>query len=133
MQDLSERYHVARETIRQALDVLRGEKLVAAQSTRGIFVLREAAEQQSSEYEAVTKRLDEVIAEMGALRERLAEVEERVLPGESSSLPGPQQQLLVGIKREVQDLARLLARMRRGLETAGIALADTDQRDTQAM
>jgi uncharacterized coiled-coil protein SlyX len=46
---------------------------------------------------------------------------------------GEQQRLLVGIEREVQDHARLLARMRRRLEEAGIALADSDQRDGQAM
>lgn len=90
MQDLSERYHVARETIRQALDVLRGEKLLAAQSTRGIFVLREATEQPSSEYEAVMKRFDTVAEEVRLLKERLAEVEKRVLPREPSSIPEPQ-------------------------------------------
>jgi DNA-binding transcriptional regulator YhcF (GntR family)/8-oxo-dGTP pyrophosphatase MutT (NUDIX family) len=90
-QDLSERYHVARETIRQAIEVLRGEKLVAAQSTRGVFVLREPGETgPSSEYEAVTKRLDDVVEEVRQLRERLATVERQMLQGEPSSTPEPQ-------------------------------------------
>ena len=37
---MSEQYGVAAETLRQALDVLRGEGLIATQSTRGTFVLR---------------------------------------------------------------------------------------------
>ncbi len=90
MQDLSERYHVARETIRQAIDMLRAEKLVAAQSTRGVFVLRDAAEQPSSEYEAVMGRIDEISEKVRVLTERLAAIESRVLPGEPSSVPEPQ-------------------------------------------
>jgi 8-oxo-dGTP pyrophosphatase MutT (NUDIX family)/DNA-binding transcriptional regulator YhcF (GntR family) len=90
-QDLSERYHVARETIRQAIEVLRGEKLVAAQSTRGVFVLRGPGEVgPSSEYEAVTKRLEDVVEEVRQLRERLVAVERQVLQGEPSSTPEPQ-------------------------------------------
>jgi DNA-binding GntR family transcriptional regulator len=60
MQRLSEHYGVARETIRQALDVLRAEGLVAAQSTRGVFVLREPAEQPSPESEEVRQLREEV-------------------------------------------------------------------------
>lgn len=90
-QHLSENYHVARETIRQAIEVLRGEKLVAAQSTRGVFVLRQPGEPEPSpEYEAVMSRIDEFSDEVERLRERLAAVEERVLPGEPSSVPEPQ-------------------------------------------
>jgi DNA-binding GntR family transcriptional regulator len=37
------------------------------------------------------------------------------------------------VEREVQDHARLLARMRQRLEKAGITLASADQRDEQAM
>jgi 8-oxo-dGTP pyrophosphatase MutT (NUDIX family)/DNA-binding transcriptional regulator YhcF (GntR family) len=90
-QDLSDRYHVARETIRQAIEVLRGEKLVAAQSTRGVFVLREPGEPKPSlEYESVMSRIDEISDEVARLRKRLAAVEERVPPGEPSSVPEPQ-------------------------------------------
>ena len=44
---LSEQYGVAAETLRQALDVLRGEGLIATQSTRGTFVLRKSGERPS--------------------------------------------------------------------------------------
>ena len=58
VQDLSERYRVARETIRQAIDVLRGEKLVAAQSTRGVFVLKEPGEPEPSpEYRQLAEQI----------------------------------------------------------------------------
>lgn len=102
--ELSERYHVARETIRQAIDILRGEKLVVAQSTRGVFVLRELGEPEpSSEHRKPTEQIRR-------LEERLGEVQ-----------------------AEVQDHARLLARMTQRLERAGISLADDGQQDTRAM
>jgi len=69
---LTEHYGVAAVTLRQALDVLRTEKLIATQSTRGTFVLREAAERPSSEYEAVMKRIDEVAEGVRQLREEVA-------------------------------------------------------------
>jgi DNA-binding transcriptional regulator YhcF (GntR family)/8-oxo-dGTP pyrophosphatase MutT (NUDIX family) len=87
--DLADRYHVAYETIRQALNTLRDYGLVATQSTRGTFVLNDALERPSSEYEVVTKRLDEVSDEVRQLRERLIAIEQQVLPGEPSGIPEP--------------------------------------------
>jgi GntR family transcriptional regulator len=42
---LTEHYGVAAVTLRQALDVLRAEKLIATQSTRGTFVLKTRADE----------------------------------------------------------------------------------------
>lgn len=68
---MSEQYGVATETLRQALDVLRADKLVATQSTRGTFVLR-TTEHSSSEYEAVMSRIDEMAEDLRQLREEVA-------------------------------------------------------------
>jgi len=98
--DLSQRYHVARETIRQALDMLRDEKLVVAQSTRGVFVLKEPPTDDAAGEQSDIEVLGEQVAQL---------------------------------QDEVREHARLLARMRRRLEEAGITLADKDQRDEHAV
>jgi DNA-binding GntR family transcriptional regulator len=113
---LSEHYGVAAETIRQALDVLRQDGLVASQSTRGTYVLRSLPGTPVSPEASLT-----------ALTERVQALEERL----SRSLS--QQQLLAELEREVQGHAQLLALIRRKLELAGIPLADPGQQDDQAM
>jgi DNA-binding GntR family transcriptional regulator len=65
---MSEQYGVAAETIRQALDVLRGEGLVATQSTRGTFVLKERGE-RTSDSGPSAERLDKLESEVADLRE----------------------------------------------------------------
>jgi DNA-binding GntR family transcriptional regulator len=70
--ELTEHYGVSAVTLRQALEILRAEGLTATQSTRGTFVLREAAEQPSSEYETVMKRIDELSEGLTQLREEVA-------------------------------------------------------------
>ncbi len=127
--ELSEHYHVAYETIRQALSVLRDEKLVSTQSTRGTFVLREAPEpEQSSEYLELVEQIRRLVKRMDAMEARTGMYEQGL-----QRQVEEQQQLLIGIRREVQDDARLLARMRRRLEEAGITLADADRPDAQAL
>ena len=59
-------------TLRQALELLRSEGLIATQSTRGTYVLKEGVEQPSSEYEAVMKRIDEVTEGLRQLCEEVA-------------------------------------------------------------
>ena len=70
--EMTAHYGVAAVTLRQALDVLRGEGLIATQSTRGTYVLKEVTEQPSSEYEAVMKRIDEVAEGLRQLCEEVA-------------------------------------------------------------
>lgn len=56
--DLADRYHVAYETVRQALEVLRDEGTVVMQSTRGTFVLRLPEEQErSAEYRELAEQV----------------------------------------------------------------------------
>lgn len=76
--DLSERYRVAAETIRQALDVLRGDKLIATQSTRGTYVLREpAGPEPDPEVVRLTTGLQDVLQRLGKLEERISVLEDQ--------------------------------------------------------
>jgi DNA-binding transcriptional regulator YhcF (GntR family) len=140
--ELSEHYHVAYETIRQALGVLRDDKLVSTQSTRGTFVLREAAKPKPSpEYLELAEQIRRLAERMDAMEARMG-MSEQGRGQRTTELSAvqdlrrqveEQQQFLIGIRREVQDDARLLARMRRRLEEAGITLADVDRPDAQAL
>jgi DNA-binding GntR family transcriptional regulator len=81
---MSEQYGVAAETLRQALDVLRGEDLIATQSTRGTFVLRKPREHTSGDGHsagsaAVIARLDKLTSEVAALREELGRLQAQVM------------------------------------------------------
>jgi DNA-binding GntR family transcriptional regulator len=81
---MSEQYGVAAETLRQALDVLRSEELIATQSTRGTFVLSKPRERTSGDSPsagsaAVTERLEELTSEVAALREGLSLLQAQVM------------------------------------------------------
>jgi DNA-binding GntR family transcriptional regulator len=118
--ELSVQYSAALGTIDKALGVLRELGIAETVQGMGTFV-RKPSPSEDGDLAAQLSRLSERI-EVG--EDRTDELGHRV---------DEQQQLLVGIKREVQDHARLLARMRRRLEEAGITLADAEQRDEQAM
>lgn len=75
---MSEQYGVAAETLRQALDVLRGEGLIATQSTRGTFVLRTHGE-RSSDGGASAKRLEKLESEVAELREAFSRLQAQVM------------------------------------------------------
>jgi len=73
---LSEHYGVASETIRQALDVLRRRKLIATQSTRGTFVLREPSDEEpSAEYAELMSGVHEALRRIEKIEERLSALE----------------------------------------------------------
>jgi 8-oxo-dGTP pyrophosphatase MutT (NUDIX family)/DNA-binding transcriptional regulator YhcF (GntR family) len=89
--ELMSRFSVALNTVDNAIRVLRDLGLAETKQGLGTFVSDPLpAAQPSSEYEAVTKRLDDVAEEVRQLRERLAAVERQVLQGEPSSMPEPQ-------------------------------------------
>ena len=67
---MSEQYGVAAETLRQALDVLRGEGMIATQSTRGTFVLRKDRERVSDEGPSA-ERLEQLESQVAALRKEV--------------------------------------------------------------
>jgi DNA-binding GntR family transcriptional regulator len=115
--ELMRHYGASLGTVDHAIAELRKLGLVETVQGVGMFARKPPEPEPSAEYPELAERMT---AELGAMQDLRRRVDE-------------QQQLLVGIKREVQDHARLLARMRRGLETAGITLADADQRDAQAM
>lgn len=77
--DLAERYGVAPETLRRAVDILAREGLVSAGSTRGTFILRtpEDAPDIPSELAELRERIEEVSgqADDGPLRERVGAIE----------------------------------------------------------
>lgn len=75
---MSEQYGVAAETLRQALDVLRGEGLIATQSTRGTFVLRASGERSSDDGNSA-KRLQELESEVADLREAFSRLQAQVM------------------------------------------------------
>jgi GntR family transcriptional regulator len=75
---MSETYGVATETLRQALDILRGEGLVATQSTRGTFVLKEPGE-PTPDSGSSAERLDKLEAEVADLREGLSLVQAQMM------------------------------------------------------
>jgi len=76
---LTERYGVASETIRAALDDLRGEGLIASQSTRGTYVVRKPTEhgEPSPEFMKIMQRLDEMEAQIRRQTERMDELEQQ--------------------------------------------------------
>jgi DNA-binding GntR family transcriptional regulator len=75
---MSEHYGVAAETLRQALDVLRSDELIATQSTRGTFVLRKP-HGRASDGGPSTERLGELESEVAALREDLSLLQAQVI------------------------------------------------------
>jgi GntR family transcriptional regulator len=75
---LSEQYGVAAETLRQALDILRSEGLIATQSTRGTFVLRKRRE-RVSEGGPSAERLEQLESEVAALRKALGLLQAQVM------------------------------------------------------
>jgi GntR family transcriptional regulator len=75
---MSEQYGVAAETLRQALDVLRGEGLIATQSTRGTFVLRKSSE-RSSDGGTSAERLEKLESEVADLREGFSRLQAQVM------------------------------------------------------
>jgi GntR family transcriptional regulator len=75
---LSEQYGVAAETLRQALDVLRGEGLIATQSTRGTFVLRKSGE-RPSDGATSAERLEKLESEVADLREGFSHLQAQVM------------------------------------------------------
>ena len=75
---MSEQYGVAAETLRQALDVLRGEGLIATQSTRGTFVLRKHGERVSDGGPSA-QRLEKLESEVADLREGFSRIQAQVM------------------------------------------------------
>jgi DNA-binding GntR family transcriptional regulator len=75
---MSEQYGVAAETLRQALDVLRGEGLIATQSTRGTFVLRRPGE-RTSDGATSAERLEKLESEVADLREGFSRLQAQVM------------------------------------------------------
>jgi DNA-binding GntR family transcriptional regulator len=75
---MSEQYGVAAETLRQALDVLRAEHLIATQSTRGTFVLREPGE-RTSDGGTSAERLEKLESELADLREAFTHLQAQVM------------------------------------------------------
>jgi DNA-binding GntR family transcriptional regulator len=75
---MSEQYGVAAETLRQALDVLRGEGLIATQSTRGTFVLRKPGE-RPSDGDTSAERLEKLESEVADLREGFSRLQAQVM------------------------------------------------------
>jgi GntR family transcriptional regulator len=69
--ELSDRYGVATETLRQSLAVLHREGLVATQSTRGTFVLKEPSEQTGGDAPSAA-RMAAIEEELATLRRRVA-------------------------------------------------------------
>jgi DNA-binding GntR family transcriptional regulator len=78
---LSERYSVAPETIRAALDELRGEGLVAAQSTRGTFVVSVPGETGEETVKRLASTLEGALERLSDFEERLAAAE-KILRGD---------------------------------------------------
>jgi GntR family transcriptional regulator len=75
---MSERYGVAAETLRQALNVLRAEHLIVTQSTRGTFVLRKSGE-RTSDGNTSAERLEKLESELADLREAFTRLQAQVM------------------------------------------------------
>lgn len=73
---LSERYKVAAETIRQALDELRGDGAIATQSTRGTYVTGEPRETTDEMVRRLAATLDDALERLGKVERRLADAEQ---------------------------------------------------------
>ena len=70
--ELAQRYGVAVETIRRALDELTRDGMISTQSTRGTYVIKTSDESEPS------SELQQVMGEVKRLTERLASLETRV-------------------------------------------------------
>lgn len=89
--ELMSSYDVALNTVDNAIGVLRSLGLAQTRQGVGTYVCDPLPTgQPSSEYEAMTGRVDELAEEIRQMRERLAAVERQVFPGEPSSAPEPQ-------------------------------------------
>lgn len=76
--------------------------------------------------------------EAGADDQRIIALEERTVATASQlddlkAVVAELHEALIGIRREVQDQARLLARMRQRLDKSGLTLTDTDQQNVEAI
>ncbi len=122
--ELMDRYGVALATVNHAIAQL--QKLGLAETIQGVgtFARKPPPEQPPPGYRELAEQIRLLGERMDAAEAPLDRLEKRTKE---------QHKLLTGIEREVRDHARLLARMRRRLEEAGITLADADQRDGQAM
>jgi GntR family transcriptional regulator len=74
--EMSQTYTSAPATIRHALDELRDEGLVATQSTRGTFVLRQVPKPAADpEFSRLASGLEDALRRLGKVEERLAALE----------------------------------------------------------
>ncbi len=74
--EMAERYGVAAETLRKALDVLAREGIVSAGSTRGTFVLKVPGEPEpSAEYQQLATELNRLADRLDALEARMGEAQ----------------------------------------------------------
>jgi DNA-binding GntR family transcriptional regulator len=81
---LTDHYGVATVTLRQALEVLRQEKIVATQSTRGTFVLRKPREPTSADSNpalpgAAMERVESLESEMADLRKQVGRLQAQMM------------------------------------------------------
>lgn len=116
---LEEDYGAAKGTIEKALGVLRQEGTIVTYAGKGVFAagsaVRDASGTDADRIAALERRVSELERdEVRELARRVGREHREVL-------------------EEIQDHARLLARIRRTLEDAGITLTDKDQRDERAM
>ena len=86
--ELSAEYGSAQGTIAKALDVL--HRLGVAETIHGAGTFIRRLEPERSDVDVAMSRIDEIAGEVRSLRERLTEVEERILPAGSSAVPEPQ-------------------------------------------
>lgn len=126
---LMDKHQVALGTVNDALNVLRDEGLLYTERGRGTFVCDPLPEEAQSQLEAALSRVDDLAERVAAVEQALAELRESIVLREVTA----DKSVLVRIKREVQDHARLLARMRQALEKAGITLVGADQQDEHAI
>ncbi|MBT2234430.1 GntR family transcriptional regulator [Nonomuraea sp. NEAU-A123] len=70
--ELAQRYGVAVETIRRALDELTRDGMISTQSTRGTYVVKTPGQTEPS------SELEQVMSEVRRLVERLESLEDRV-------------------------------------------------------
>ena len=73
---LSAQYGVADGTIRQALEELRKEGLVATQSTRGTFVVNKPGETTEEMVRRLASGLDDALRRLDKVEQRLTEAEQ---------------------------------------------------------
>ncbi|MBG0854623.1 winged helix-turn-helix transcriptional regulator [Streptomyces spinoverrucosus] len=76
---MAEHYGVAAMTIRHALDILRGERLIVSQQGRGTFVASDPVGTDSAERDAnMADELSEIKAALELINSRLDRLEDRV-------------------------------------------------------